>query len=121
MKNEIKIVMENLARIYFIAKILHWNATKNYSDHLLYDRISEDCLDFIDKIAESCIFPFDTIDRLDLEIKDFDVESLKTYIVFVVNKIEKLCDSDYISEGARNTLSGISEALNVKAYLLKDK
>ena len=121
MKDEIKIIMENLARIYFIAKILHWNSIKNYSDHLLYDRIAEDCLDFVDKIAESCILPFKTIDRLDLEIKDFDLESLKTYIVFIVNKIEKLVDSDNISEGAKNTLSGIAETLNVKAYLLKDK
>ena len=119
MKDE-KLIIENLTKIYFVAKILHWNAN-NYSDHLLYDRITEGCIDFIDKIAESCIFPFDTINRLDLEIKSFDINSLKEYIVETANKIEKICNSNDISDGAKSTLSGIAEALNVKAYLLKDK
>lgn len=118
---DLKLIIENLTKIYFVAKMLHWNATDNYSDHLLYDRIAEDCIDFTDKIAESCIFPFDVINRLDLEIKSFDITSLKEYIVETANTIEKLCNSKDISEGAKNTLSGIAEALNIKAYLLKDK
>lgn len=117
-------IIKNLINIYFISKLLHWNATKNYADHLLYDRISEDCMEFIDKIAENCILPFETtlLDRLDLYgVVTPSVEDLKNNIVDTANKIQALCANNEVSEGAKNTLSGIAESLNTKAYLLKDK
>ena len=117
-------LIKNLINIYFISKLLHWNATNNYADHLLYDRISEDCIEFTDKIAENCILPFETnvLNRLELYgALTPSVEDLKNLIIDSANMIQTLCANNEISEGAKNTLSGIAESLNTKAYLLKDK
>ncbi len=118
---EFKIIIENLAKMYFVAKLLHWNASQNYADHLLYDRIAGDCMDSIDKVAEVCIFPFYTIDNLTFNFDGYGVQDLKNLIVETANLIQKLCEDALTAEGIKNTLSGIAESLNVKAYLLKDK
>lgn len=119
LKQKLKTTCENLARIYFISKVLHWNATK-YDTHLLYDRIAEDCIDSIDTIAESCIFPFFKITDLDVKIDKFNLQSLKDKIQETAETIQEICQDKQTSEGTKNTLSGIAEKLNIKAYLINN-
>ena len=120
---EFTTICEMLAHIYFNAKVLHWNFTKDYSLHLLFDRISEDCIDAIDSVAESCILPFEgKVEELDFQItsKESTLENLKTTIQDLADMIQKLAKDEEMSEGAKNTLSGIAEMLNVKAYLISN-
>lgn len=112
-----KTIIENLHKIYFVSKMLHWNAIK-YDQHLLYDRIAEGMIDAIDKVAESCIFPFETITDLDLNITNYSLDELIRIIEETARDIQVACLDPNTTEGAKNTLSGIAEQLNIKAYLI---
>jgi len=119
LNKKLKNIAENQAKIYFIAKILHWNATK-YDEHLLFDRIAENTIDNIDTIAESCIFPFDKITDFDFKIEKYTIEALKDYIQETAELIQEITKDSDTSEGIKNTLSGIAEQLNIKAYLINN-
>lgn len=76
-------------------------------------------IEAMDTVAESCILPFGKIKDLDLEVKKYTLDELKATIEETASLIQEKC-SENITEGAKNTLSGIAEQLNIKGYLIKN-
>ena len=77
-------------------------------------------IEAMDTVAESCILPFDKVENLDLKITNYSLDELKRIIEETANDIQEKCSSNQITEGAKNTLSGIAEQLNIKGYLIRN-
>lgn len=133
MKEELKKIGRKLNLIYAYSKTLHWNASglNYYSDHLLFDRISDEIHDLIDGLIETCIIPLQKKDELkedfvreifkfDENVKEAGVEA-QDLLDLIVETI-RLCDAvskiENLPEGIKTYLTDVSKALLVKGGLL---
>lgn len=118
MDNYIKLI-SYLRTIYNISKALHWLNTKDYSLHLLYDRIADDCHDLVDSIAETCIIPFEKIMILPDEYYEQPINHASLVLVIdnAIKLVEEISKGKLLS-GSKATLDEVSNKLLVKRYLL---
>lgn len=114
-------LIKNLSELYFEIKTCHWNA-KDYSKHLLFDRLKDDLLDDVDSIVESIIMLRGNIVEFpSLEIVSYpSSELIFNKFSYVFNLIENYLKSDAtIDEGAISLLSDIQKNISTKIYLIK--
>ena len=128
LKSELILIASKLNELYIYSKILHWNSSGQnyYSDHLLYDRISDDLHSFIDGLVETCIIPLQKNDEINFNFNDvFSFTALNELspaflldaIVITVKQIDRLSHEN-LPDGIKTYLTDVSKALLVKAGLL---
>lgn len=112
-------LMQHLIAFKYACKINHWS-TDNYSQHLLFDRLSEDIDKWVDAIAE-CYFMADDnkkVFRPDLLVPKMIDKNLVKMCESIINHIEDIL-SDDVNEGLASLLSAIEEGFLNKLALAK--
>lgn len=117
----IKDIYFQLVNIYFTAKNLHW-FSKNYSNHLLFDRIADGILDHVDTLIEVSLLDSSTFIALPIQTNNAE-EKPEEQILSLHKKLLDLIDSltsvkDVFSEAISNELNAISQDVQVKYNLL---
>lgn len=119
----------NLNKIYNYSKSLHWNAygINYYSDHLLYERISDDIPNLIDGLIETCLIPIQS--KTDM-VEDFSrvfessefgevtPDMLLNTIIDTIKLADGISLANDVPQGIKTFLTDISKLLLVKGGLL---
>lgn len=119
----------NLNKIYNYSKSLHWNAygINYYSDHLLYERISEDIQDLIDGLIETCLIPIqsksDIVEDFSRvfesgELGQITPEMLLNTIIDTIKLADGMSLANDVPQGIKTFLTDTSKLLLVKGGLL---
>jgi DNA-binding ferritin-like protein len=115
-----------LSAIYGISKDLHYSASGNefYSLHLMYDKISEDLLDYIDEIKENYYmarqFDVPTAKEINKETLEYmsgnsDILELHNLLTLCIYHIQQyINDNETLTEGDKSLLGEIQNDLNKK-------
>ena len=113
---------EKLNQIYQIAKNLHW-FTRNYGNHLLFDRIADEVLSDDDSLVELFLMDEPFVALPVPAAYDSKILATDLYVVLneCINNAIALCESakaKNIIGAAQSLLDGIQEHLIVKKNLL---
>lgn len=112
-------LMQHMIAFKYACKINHWS-TDNYSQHLLFDRLSEDIDKWVDAIAE-CYFMADDnkkVFRPDLLAPKMIDKNLVKMCESIITHLEEIL-SDDVNEGLASLLSAIEEGFLNKLALAK--
>lgn len=112
-------LMQHMIAFKYACKINHWS-TDNYSQHLLFDRLSEDIDKWVDAIAE-CYFMADDnkkVFRPDLLAPKMIERNLVKMCESIILHLEDLQEND-LNEGLASLLSAIEEGFLNKLALAK--
>ncbi len=113
-------LMQHLIAFKYACKINHWS-TDSYSEHLLYDRLTEDLDDFADSIAESHYMALDKKNIFKPNLLDAKLISkdLIKMCNTIIEYLEKLQGDDDLNEGDLSLLGDIESAFLGKLALAK--
>lgn len=113
-------LLQHLIAFKYSCKINHWN-TKEYSKHLLYDRLTEDIDTWTDEIAESYFMAENkqSIIKNDLLSPKLINKDLTKSCENIISQLEKLINDDDLNEGILSLLSSIEEGFLNKLALAK--
>jgi len=113
-------LLQHLIALKYSCKINHWS-TDDYARHLLFDRLSEDIDDWIDKIAERYFMA--TEDKsvfkaniLNPKFVELDIAKKCTILIEV---IESIVAGDEVNQGMVSLLTDIESQLLNKLALAK--
>ncbi len=114
------ILMQHLIAFKYACKINHWS-TDSYSEHLLYDRLTEDLDTFADNIAESHFMALNkkNIFKPDLLNSKLISKDLVKMCNIIIEYLEKLQNDDDLNEGDLSLLGDIESAFLGKLALAK--
>ena len=113
-------LLQHLIAFKYACKINHWS-TDNYSQHLLFDRLSEDIDTWVDEISETYFMASDnkSVFKADLLSPKFVNRDLVKSRENIISLLEKLQNDDDTNEGMNSLLSGIEEGFLNKLALAK--
>ena len=113
-------LMQHLIAFKYASKINHWS-TDSYSEHLLYDRLTEDLDTFADNIAESHFMALNKQDifKPDLLNPKLINKDLVKMCETIISYLEKLQNDDDLNEGDLSLLGDIESAFLGKLALAK--
>ncbi len=113
-------LMQHLIAFKYACKINHWS-TGSYSEHLLYDRLTEDLDTFVDNIAESHFMALNKKDMFkpDLMNPKLINKNLVKMCETIIEYLEKLQGDDDLNEGDLSLLGDIESAFLGKLALAK--
>lgn len=113
-------LMQKLVAFKYACKINHWSTDK-YSDHLLYDRLTEEIDDWVDSIAE-CYFMADNnkkVFKSDIMNPKFINRDLVKLCENIISHLEELSTNGDTNEGLKSLLTAIEEGFLNKLALAK--
>ncbi|MDE6250079.1 MAG: hypothetical protein K2M34_00385 [Alphaproteobacteria bacterium] len=112
-------LMQHMIAFKYACKINHWS-TNNYSQHLLFDRLSEDIDKWVDAIAECYFMAIDDkkVFRPDLLAPKMIDKNLVKMCESIINHLEDIQAND-LNEGLASLLSAIEEGFLNKLALAK--
>ena len=113
-------LMQHLTAFKYACKINHWS-TDSYSEHLLYDRLTEDLDTWVDNIAESHFMALNQKDifKPDLLNPKLISKDLVKMCNTIIEYLEKLQGDDDLNEGDMSLLGDIESAFLGKLALAK--
>lgn len=113
-------LMRHLIAFKYACKLNHWS-TDDYAKHLLFDRLSENIDDYVDRIAE-CYFMANS-DKKALKPTILNPDYIECNLVKscekIISHLEELQNDDETNEGLNSLLSGIEEEFLNKLALAK--
>ena len=113
-------LLQRLIAFKYSCKINHWN-TKEYSKHLLYDKLTEDIDTWADEIAETYFMAENkqSVIKNDLLSPKLIDKNLTKLCENIISHLEKLINDDDLNEGILSLLSSIEEGFLNKLALAK--
>lgn len=113
-------LMQHLIAFKYASKINHWS-TDSYSEHLLYDRLTQDIDTFVDDIAESHFMSQNKKDifKPDLLNAKLINKNLVKMCETIIEYLEKLQNDNDLNEGDLSLLGDIESAFLGKLALAK--
>ena len=119
-KSDILKIVKNLYEIYTSAKALHWAST-DFGEHLLYDRVADGILDYIDEVAETVAIPFYDDFIIKPEISEYTTISaydLAEMLYLTILMLEEYQKYNNVMESVKTILSNISSDLLKKRMFI---
>ncbi len=113
-------LIQNLIAFKYACKINHWS-TDSYSQHLLFDRLTERVDDWADNVAESYFMADDNkkVFKSDLLDPRLINRNLVKMIELILSHLEELQEDDELNEGAKSLLGDIEADFLTKLALAK--
>ena len=113
-------LIQHLIAFKYSCKINHWS-TDSYSEHLLFDRLTQDLDTWADNIAESHFMALDkkAIFKADLINPKLISKDLVKSCETIISYLEKLQNDDDLNEGDLSLLGDIESAFLGKLALAK--
>ena len=119
-ENQMYTLIQHLIAFKYSCKIKHWS-TDSYSEHLLFDRLTQDLDTWADNIAESHFMALDkkAIFKADLINPKLISKDLVKSCETIISYLEKLQNDDDLNEGDLSLLGDIESAFLGKLALAK--
>ncbi len=113
-------LIQHLIAFKYACKINHWS-TDSYSQHLLFDRLTEDIDTWADAIAETYFMANDkkTVFKADILNSKFINRDLVKSCEKIISHLEELQNDGDTNEGLNSLLSAIEEGFLNKLALAK--
>lgn len=113
-------LIQHLIAFKYACKINHWS-TDDYSQHLLYDRLTEDLDTWADAIAETYFMAGDkkSVFKENILNPKFVNRNLVKACENIISHLEELQNDDETNEGLNSLLSSIEEGFLNKLALAK--
>lgn len=113
-------LLQHLIAFKYTCKINHWT-THQYSQHLLYDRLTADLDTWIDEIAEIyfAIFNDKKIFKPDILSPKYVGTNLASDCEQIIRHLEKLQNDTTLNQGTKSLLSGIEKGFLNKLALAR--
>lgn len=113
-------LIQHLIAFKYACKINHWS-TDNYSQHLLFDRLTADIDTWVDTIAETYFMADDNkkVFKPDILNPKYINRDLVKMCITIISHLEELQNDDETNEGINSLLSGIEEGFLNKLALAK--
>jgi len=111
-------LIQHLIAFKYACKINHWS-TDNYSQHLLFDRLTEDVDTWADSVAESYFMARDEkkVFKPDLLAPKMIERDLVKMCQKIISRLEDLQEDDELDEGTKSLLGDIEAAFLGKLAL----
>ena len=113
-------LLQHLIALKYSCKINHWS-TDDYSRHLLFDRLSEDIDDWVDKIAERYFMATEdkNIFRANILNPNFIDQDIVRKCVQLIEIIERMIANQEVNQGMQSLLTDVESGLLNKLALAK--
>jgi DNA-binding ferritin-like protein len=113
-------LLQHLIALKYSCKINHWS-TDDYSRHLLFDRLSEDIDDWIDKIAERYFMATEdkNVFKANILNPKFINQDIVRKCMQLIEIIERMIANQEVNQGMQSLLTDVESGLLNKLALAK--
>ena len=113
-------LLQHLIALKYSCKINHWS-TDDYSRHLLFDRLSEDIDDWIDKIAERYFMATEdkNVFKANILNPKFIDQDIVRKCMQLIEIIERMIANQEVNQGMQSLLTDVESGLLNKLALAK--
>lgn len=113
-------LLQHLIALKYSCKINHWS-TDDYSRHLLFDRLSEDIDDWIDKIAERYFMATEdkNVFKSNILNPKFIDQDIVRKCMQLIEIIERMIANQEVNQGMQSLLTDVESGLLNKLALAK--
>ena len=113
-------LLQHLIAFKYACKINHWSTDK-YSQHLLFDRLTEDIDTWVDEVAESYFMAMDkkSFFKADILNPKMVNRDLVKSCEKIISHLEELQNNGETNEGMNSLLSAIEQGFLNKIALAK--
>lgn len=113
-------LLQHLIALKYSCKINHWS-TDDYSRHLLFDRLSEDIDDWVDKIAERYFMATEdkSVFKSNILNPKFIDQDIVRKCMQLIEIIERMIANQEVNQGMQSLLTDVESGLLNKLALAK--